>query len=200
MCDMAATPVSGSNHHPPPHHHNYSHSSSLHSISAAAAPVEYSYRRRRLYPAIPNRTFICVRAHRVASEGELELRKGDVVELLSVGDAGYWEGRLVSTAATSSSSSSTQVGHEGWFKQECVEEFIMPKSVCSSATNTTMLTAATAATTSGDLMGVGADSVVVKRKTLLDLIAHADFSNVPRTVVLQRGKKGFGFVLRGAKS
>lgn len=53
---------------------------------------DYFYPRRRLYPAIPNRTFICTRAHKIFQEGELELRKGDIVELLSVGDAGYWEG------------------------------------------------------------------------------------------------------------
>jgi hypothetical protein len=42
------------------------------------------------------------------------------------------------------------------------------------------------------------DSLVVKRKTLYDLIKQNDY-NTPRTVVLQRGKKGYGFVLRGAK-
>jgi hypothetical protein len=42
--------------------------------------------------------------------------------------------------------------------------------------------------------------VVVKRKTLFDLITHQEMTVVPRTVVLQRGKKGFGFVLRGAKT
>lgn len=42
------------------------------------------------------------------------------------------------------------------------------------------------------------DSLVVKRQTLLDLITQSR-SNMPRTVVLQRGKKGYGFVLRGAK-
>lgn len=96
-----------------------------------------------------------------------------MIELLSVGDAGYWEGRVVSSGGGAMS-----IGQEGWFKQECVEEFCMPKSGS----------------------GTPADSVVVKRKTLIDLIAHADFTNMPRTVVLQRGKKGFGFVLRGAKS
>lgn len=101
-----------------------------------------------------------------------------------MGDAGYWEGRLISSA--SSSTPASLIGREGWFKQECVEEFVMPK---------TSITAAAIANNE-----VAGDSVVVKRKTLLDLIAHADFSNLPRTIVLQRGKKGFGFVLRGAKS
>lgn len=92
------------------------------------------------------------------------------------------KGRIVSISMPGSA-----IGKEGWFKQECVEEFAIPKNKASEANILGQNSAAT-------------DSVVVKRKTLLDLIAHADFSNVPRTVVLQRGKKGFGFVLRGAKS
>lgn len=88
MMMMGNGPATAHNHH---HHHH--HSSSIHTISQPPPQVEYSYPRRRLYPAIPNRTFICVRAHKAAQEGEIELRKGDVIELLSVGDAGYWEGK-----------------------------------------------------------------------------------------------------------
>lgn len=64
------------------------------------------------------------------------------------------------------------VGGEGWFKASCVEEFIDSNQ---------------------------SDTVVVKRKTLFDLITNNDLE-APRTVVLQKGKKGFGFVLRGAKT
>jgi SH3/ankyrin repeat-containing protein len=124
--------------------------------------IEYAYPRKRLYPSIPNRTFVCIRAFKPTQPGEIELKKGDIVELLSIGDSGFWEGRSNS--------------NEGWFKANCVEEFTFPK-------DTTQQT----------------DSVVVKRKTLFDLITQNEL-NVPRTVVLQRGKKGFGFVLRGAKS
>ena len=105
---------------------------------------------------------MCTRAFKPTQPGEIELKKGDVVELLSIGDSGFWEGR--------------SNGNEGWFKANCVEEFTFPKDSTQST-----------------------DSVVVKRKTLFDLIAQNEL-NVPRTVVLQRGKKGFGFVLRGAKS
>ena len=123
--------------------------------------IEYAYPRKRLYPSIPNRAFICIKPFKPSQPGELELKKGDIVELLSVGDSGFWEGR--------------SNGLEGWFKANCVEEFTMPGDSNQN------------------------DSVVVKRKTLFDLITSTDL-NAPRTVVLQRGKKGFGFVLRGAKS
>jgi SH3/ankyrin repeat-containing protein len=130
--------------------------------------VEYAYPRKRLYPSIPNRTFLCVKSYKPTQQGEIELKKGDIIELLSVGDSGFWEGRLMNGQPGSHT--------EGWFRADCVEEFSLPKDGSSQC-----------------------DSIVVKRKTLFDLITHSDL-NAPRTVVLQRGKKGFGFVLRGAKS
>ena len=120
--------------------------------------IEYAYPRKRLYASIPDRKFICIKGYKPIQAGELELRKGDIVEILSVGEQGFWEGRSNSC--------------EGWFPSDCVEEIQLPKDYN--------------------------DSLVVKRKTLLDLITQNDF-NTPRTVVLQRGKKGYGFVLRGAK-
>jgi SH3/ankyrin repeat-containing protein len=117
--------------------------------------------RKRLYSSIPNRTYLCVKPFKAAQSGELELRKGDLVEVFSIGDSGYWEGRCLSNAC------------EGWFKANCVEEFMLPEH--------------------------DSDEIVMKRKTLFDLITLSDLSAL-RTVVLQRGKKGFGFVLRGAKS
>ena len=106
--------------------------------------------------------FICIKPFKASQVGEIDLKKGDLVEVLSIGDSGYWEGRCVNGLS------------EGWFKAACVEEFMHAEH---------------------DLD----ESIVVKRKTLFDLIAHYDLSAL-RTVVLQRGKKGFGFVLRGAKS
>jgi len=76
--------------------------------------IEYAYARKRLYPSIPNRTFICVKPYKPTQPGELELKKGDIIEVLSVGDSGYWEGRCNS--------------NEGWFKANCVEEFQLPKN------------------------------------------------------------------------
>lgn len=123
----------------------------------------YAYPRKRLYPSIPNRTFVCKKSFKPSHVGEIELNKGDIVELLSVGDSGFWEGRLSS-------------GVEGWFKAECVEEFIVSKDMPLS------------------------DTVLVKQKTLFDLLMTNSELEAPRTVVLQKGKKGFGFVLRGAKT
>ena len=42
------------------------------------------------------------------------------------------------------------------------------------------------------------ETIVISRDALSALMINSD-SNAPRTVVLQRGKKGFGFVLRGCR-
>ena len=42
------------------------------------------------------------------------------------------------------------------------------------------------------------DTIVISRDTLSALMINNDMFT-PRTVVLQRGKKGFGFVLRGCR-
>ena len=42
------------------------------------------------------------------------------------------------------------------------------------------------------------DTIVISRDALSALMINSD-SYAPRTVVLQRGKKGFGFVLRGCR-
>lgn len=123
----------------------------------------YACARKRLYTSIPNRTFICKKAFRASRAGEMELNKGDIVELVSVGDGGFWEGRLSN-------------GVEGWFRADCVEEFIVTRDLSDS------------------------DKILVKPKTLFDLLMTNSELDAPRTVVLQKAKKGFGFVLRGARA
>jgi len=46
---------------------------------ASDSPV-YFYPRRRLYEAMPRRTFVCVRNYTPEMEGELALRKGQFVQ------------------------------------------------------------------------------------------------------------------------
>ncbi len=43
------------------------------------------------------------------------------------------------------------------------------------------------------------DKIVISRDALSALMINND-TFTPRTIVLQRGKKGFGFVLRGSRS
>jgi SH3/ankyrin repeat-containing protein len=143
-------------------------SASLSQMSSGGSPnnnnnqVEFAGgHRKRLYSSIPQRFFVCVKAFRTSHAGEVELRRNDLVEVFSVGDSGYWEGRCLRT------------GGEGWFRSECVEEV--------------------------DDEERARLEMVAKRRQFMELIQSCDLSAL-RTVVLQRGRKGFGFVLRGAKS
>jgi hypothetical protein len=43
------------------------------------API-YSFSKKRLYAALPGRTFICVKNYPPQEDGELDLKKGEFVE------------------------------------------------------------------------------------------------------------------------
>ncbi|XP_026114121.1 SH3 and multiple ankyrin repeat domains protein 1-like isoform X3 [Carassius auratus] len=64
--------------------------------------------RKRLYSAVPGREFVATHSHSAHSEPEISLNKGDKVKVLSVGEGGFWEGRVK--------------GRTGWFPADCVEE------------------------------------------------------------------------------
>ena len=42
--------------------------------------ASYSYNKQRLYPALPGRTFVCVKSYTPQSEAELMIKKGQFVE------------------------------------------------------------------------------------------------------------------------
>uniref|UniRef100_A0A3P8UBZ8 SH3 and multiple ankyrin repeat domains protein 3 n=1 Tax=Amphiprion percula TaxID=161767 RepID=A0A3P8UBZ8_AMPPE len=63
-------------------------------------PLTPQMRKRRLYSAVPGRTFIATPLHR-----------GERVKVLSIGEGGFWEGSVK--------------GRTGWFPAECVEEVQM---------------------------------------------------------------------------
>ncbi|TMS02917.1 SH3 and multiple ankyrin repeat domains protein 3 [Larimichthys crocea] len=64
-------------------------------------------RKRRLYSAVPGRTFIATRSHVPQGAGEIQLHRGERVK----GEGGFWEGSVK--------------GRTGWFPADCVEEVQM---------------------------------------------------------------------------
>ncbi|CAF1116801.1 unnamed protein product, partial [Rotaria sordida] len=122
----------------------------------------YVYKRKRLYAAAPGRKCMCIKSYQANSSGELSLKKGDILEILSVGEQGYLEGRCKNI--------------EGWFPSNHVQDICVFNN--SEITND--------------------DTIVISRDALSALMINND-TYTPRTVVLQRGKKGFGFVLRGSR-
>ncbi|XP_042200867.1 SH3 and multiple ankyrin repeat domains protein 1, partial [Callorhinchus milii] len=64
--------------------------------------------KRKLYSAVPGRSFVVVKSYQPQGEGEILLNKGEKVKVLSIGEGGFWEG--------------TVKGRTGWFPAENVEE------------------------------------------------------------------------------
>ncbi|CAF0957509.1 unnamed protein product [Adineta steineri] len=136
--------------------------SHLSSSSPNAPNGSYTYKRKRLYAAAPGRKCMCIKSYRTNLPGELLLKKGDIVEILSVGEQGYLEGKCKDI--------------EGWFPSNHVQDICVFKN--------------------GEM--INDDTIVISRDALSALMINNDAYS-PRTIVLQRGKKGFGFVLRGSR-
>ncbi|KAL8176231.1 UNVERIFIED_CONTAM: SH3 and multiple ankyrin repeat domains protein 1 [Gekko kuhli] len=64
--------------------------------------------KRKLYSAVPGRTFMAVKPYQAQAEGELSISKGEKIKVLSVGEGGFWEGQIKNRV--------------GWFPSDCVEE------------------------------------------------------------------------------
>ncbi|XP_011381238.1 SH3 and multiple ankyrin repeat domains protein 1 [Pteropus vampyrus] len=65
-------------------------------------------RRRKLYSAVPGRSFMAVKSYQAQAEGEISLSKGEKIKVLSIGEGGFWEGQVK--------------GRVGWFPSDCLEE------------------------------------------------------------------------------
>uniref|UniRef100_G3TU53 SH3 domain-containing protein n=1 Tax=Loxodonta africana TaxID=9785 RepID=G3TU53_LOXAF len=65
-------------------------------------------RRRKLYSAVPGRSFMAVKSYQAQGEGEISLSKGEKIKVLSIGEGGFWEGQVK--------------GRVGWFPSDCLEE------------------------------------------------------------------------------
>ncbi|CAF1289480.1 unnamed protein product [Rotaria sordida] len=122
----------------------------------------YTYKRKRLYAATPGRKCMCIKSYHANLPGELLLNKGDIIEILSVGEQGYLEGRCKDI--------------EGWFPSSHIQDICVFKN--------------------GEM--THDDTIVISRDALSALMINND-AYTPRTIVLQRGKKGFGFVLKGSR-
>ncbi|XP_062608339.1 SH3 and multiple ankyrin repeat domains protein 3-like isoform X1 [Saccostrea cucullata] len=113
--------------------------------------------------------FVCIERYVPRTPDELALEKGDIVEVLGVGEQGFWEGRVN--------------GNEGMFPSNYVHEVKLRRKAGSL----------------GDLVSASRHDMMLNRNTLAAIVPN--FSEyAPRSVVLQKGPEGYGFVLRGAKS
>ncbi|CAL8324399.1 unnamed protein product [Lota lota] len=169
------------------HHDTHTHSLRRHSRrlspgGGGVVPVETTpppspppapqVMKRRLYSAVPGRTFIATRSHTPQGPGEIHLHRGERVKVLSIGEGGFWEGSVK--------------GRTGWFPADCVEEVQMRQydPRLESREDRTKRLFRHYTVGSYDNYTSYSDYVIEEKAALLQ----------------KRESEGFGFVLRGAKA
>ncbi|XP_055087665.1 SH3 and multiple ankyrin repeat domains protein 3 isoform X1 [Periophthalmus magnuspinnatus] len=138
----------------------------------SSPPLTPQMRKRRLYSAVPGRTFIATRSFVPQGAGEIQLHRGERVKVLSIGEGGFWEG--------------TVKGRTGWFPADCVEEVQMRQYDPRLETREDRTKRLFRHYTVGSYD---------------NYTSYSDYVIEEKTAVLQkRESEGFGFVLRGAKA
>uniref|UniRef100_A0AAZ3NZQ2 SH3 and multiple ankyrin repeat domains protein 3 n=1 Tax=Oncorhynchus tshawytscha TaxID=74940 RepID=A0AAZ3NZQ2_ONCTS len=128
--------------------------------------------KRKLYSAVPGRTFIVVKPYTPQGEGEIQLNRGERVKVLSIGEGGFWEG--------------TVKGRTGWFPADCVEEVQMRQYDPRLETREDRTKRLFRHYTVGSYD---------------NLSSYSDYIIEEKNAMLQKKEnEGFGFVLRGAKA
>ncbi|XP_052007791.1 SH3 and multiple ankyrin repeat domains protein 3-like [Xyrauchen texanus] len=137
-----------------------------HTLSGARGP------KRKLYSAVPGRTFIVVKPYTPQGEGEIQLNRGERVKVLSIGEGGFWEG--------------TVKGRTGWFPADCVEEVQMRQFDPRLETREDRTKRLFRHYTVGSYD---------------NFTSYSDYIIEEKNAALQKkDNEGFGFVLRGAKA
>ncbi|XP_045148550.1 SH3 and multiple ankyrin repeat domains protein 1, partial [Echinops telfairi] len=138
-------------------------------------------RRRKLYSAVPGRSFMAVKSYQAQGEGEISLSKGEKIKVLSIGEGGFWEGQVK--------------GRVGWFPSECLEEVANRSQEGKQESRSDKAKRLFRHYTVGSYDSFDAPS-------LMDGIGPgSDYIIKEKTVLLQKkDSEGFGFVLRGAKA
>ncbi|XP_027017868.1 SH3 and multiple ankyrin repeat domains protein 3 isoform X2 [Tachysurus fulvidraco] len=137
-----------------------------HTLAGARGP------KRKLYSAVPGRTFIVVKPYTPQGEGEIQLNRGERVKVLSIGEGGFWEG--------------TVKGRTGWFPAECVEEVQMRQFDPRLETREDRTKRLFRHYTVGSYD---------------NFTSYSDYIIEEKDAMLQKKEnEGFGFVLRGAKA
>nr|XP_005991039.1 PREDICTED: SH3 and multiple ankyrin repeat domains protein 1 [Latimeria chalumnae] len=128
--------------------------------------------KRKLYSAVPGRSFVVVKPYQAQGDGEISLSKGEKVKVLSVGEGGFWEGNCK--------------GRTGWFPSECLEEIATKMQEGRQESRSEKAKRLFRHYTVGSYDSFDAPSdYIIKEKTVL---------------LQKKDSEGFGFVLRGAKA
>ncbi|XP_022251595.1 SH3 and multiple ankyrin repeat domains protein 3-like, partial [Limulus polyphemus] len=122
-------------------------------------------------PILPGTTCVCVEDYSPCSPGHLQLTRGDIVDVVGISDCGLLEGRLRNE-------------QEGLFPSSAVQEVKLRKIEALPPTGQPRIEGRR------ELNARKTNTIPRQWKMYGDA----------RTVILHKGKKGFGFVLRGAQA
>ncbi|XP_044728032.1 SH3 and multiple ankyrin repeat domains protein 3 isoform X6 [Chrysoperla carnea] len=131
--------------------------------------------------SMPGTTVVCLENYSSNLPGHLRICQGDIIEVTGATDCGLLEGTLRGPG-----------GHSGLFPTHCVQEVRLRHGI-----QPPIITAASRERTT--------NRMVQRRDSQQKHFATAPrlkktLPAEPRTVVLHRARKGFGFILRGAKA
>ncbi|XP_011503554.1 PREDICTED: uncharacterized protein LOC105366721 [Ceratosolen solmsi marchali] len=133
---------------------------------------------------IPGTTVVCIEGYTSSIPGHLNINQGDILEVTGATDCGLLEGVLRGQGT-------------GLFPAHCVQEVRLRHTTIPLGSQAIAREAAVAVINRSRVLG--------RRESQDKYFATAprlkkSITSEPRTVILHRSRKGFGFVLRGAKS
>ncbi|XP_048517620.1 protein shank isoform X1 [Dendroctonus ponderosae] len=139
--------------------------------------------------SMPGSTVVCIESYSPKDKGHIAIREGELIEITGATDDGYLEGNVRSSG-----------NRNGLFPAHCVQEVKLRHTIQAP-----MMIARDARMPVSSQPG---GRVVGRRESTTKQFATAprakkpylSLSLEPRTVVLHKGRKGFGFILRGAKA
>uniref|UniRef100_A0A023EY43 Putative pdz domain-containing protein n=1 Tax=Triatoma infestans TaxID=30076 RepID=A0A023EY43_TRIIF len=132
---------------------------------------------------LPGTTVVCIENYSSTQPGYLRISQGDIIEVTGATDSGFLEGTLR--------------GESGLFPSHCVQE-APPASVGHQTTRRRPSTRVSGRRESNTSPAPPAPANMKHFATAPR--NKKQLPAEPRTVVLHRGRRGFGFVLRGAKA
>ncbi|XP_063927953.1 protein shank isoform X4 [Zophobas morio] len=138
------------------------------------------------YLAAPGTVVVCIESYSAQEDGHISIREGDILEVTGTTDDGLLEG------VPRSGGNKT-----GLFPAHCVQEVRLRHNIQAP-----MMVARDARQPPSKSNGrvLGRRENTSKHFATAPRLKKTYGDSEPRTVVLHRGKKGFGFILRGAKA
>ncbi|XP_030754928.1 SH3 and multiple ankyrin repeat domains protein 3 isoform X6 [Sitophilus oryzae] len=142
--------------------------------------------------SMPGSTVVCIESYYPKEKGHISIREGELIEVTGATDDGFLEGNVRSTG-----------NRTGLFPASCVQEVKLRHHNIQAH----MMVARDARIPPGGASQAGG-RVVGRRESTSKQFATtprtrkscSELTSEPRTVVLHKGRKGFGFILRGAKA